>query len=101
MDVGYVAISHIEVPEEGSDALEAAFRDRLGAVDSWPGFRGLEVLSDRRRPSHYLMISRWTSREDFVSYMRSDDHRRSHARIPGGPARPRPAGFEEYEPVVR
>lgn len=101
MDVGYVAISHIEVPEQGGAALEAAFRTRLGAVDDWPGFRGLEVLADRRRPSHYVMISRWSSREDFVAYLRSDDHRRSHARIPGGPERPRAAGFEEYEPVAR
>jgi heme-degrading monooxygenase HmoA len=101
VDVGYVAVSSIEVPEEGADALVAAFADRLGAVDDWPGFLGLEVLADRRRASHYLMISRWESRERFLEYMRSDDHRRSHARIPGGPLSPRAAGFDEYVPVAR
>lgn len=101
MDVGYVAVSHIEVPAGGAAALEAAFRSRLGAVDAWPGFLGLEVLADRRRASHYLMISRWASRSAFLEYMRSPDHRRSHDRIPDGPLRPHAAGFEEYEPVAR
>jgi heme-degrading monooxygenase HmoA len=30
----------------------------------------------------------WASRDAFAGYMRSDDHRRSHARIPQGIARP-------------
>jgi heme-degrading monooxygenase HmoA len=96
----YVAISEIAVDEAGAPALEAAFRDRLGAVDEWPGFLGLEVLRHRRRPGTYLMISRWESKETFQAYMRSDTHDRSHARIPGGPHAPRPAGFGDYEVVA-
>lgn len=97
----YVAISEIAVPLPGVSDLEAAFRNRLGAVDSWPGFLGLEVLQDRRRAGRYLMICRWESREHFLAYMRSDDHRRSHARIPTGAAGPSPAGFSEYDLVSR
>jgi heme-degrading monooxygenase HmoA len=92
----YVAVSEIAVPVAGAPALESAFRDRMGAVDAWPGFLGLEVLQDRRKAGRYLMICRWESREQFLAYMRSDDHRRSHARIPQGPAAPSPAGFSEY-----
>ena len=97
----YVAISEIAVPDDGAEALEEAFRQRLGAVDSWPGFLGLEVLRHRRRTGCYLMISRWTSRETFHDYMRSDVHRTSHDRIPSGPAAPRPAGFDDYDVVAR
>ena len=100
----YVAISRIDVDTAGGAALEAAFADRLGAVDGWPGFEGLEVLADRRRPGRYLMITRWASREHFRAYMASDDHRASHARIPDGPHAPRAAGFDdfdEYETVAR
>lgn len=98
---GYVAISHISVPEAGATALEAAFADRLGAVDAWPGFAGLEVLADRRTAGRYLMITRWASREHFLAYLRSDDHRASHARMPTGPHAPRAAGFDDYDVYER
>jgi heme-degrading monooxygenase HmoA len=96
----YVAISEIAVPEVGEGALERAFEDRLRAVDRWPGFQGLELLKDRRRSGRYLMICRWDSRDHFLDYMKSQDHRDSHARIPSGPHAPSPAGFSEYEKVA-
>ncbi|HSJ26561.1 MAG TPA: antibiotic biosynthesis monooxygenase family protein, partial [Acidimicrobiia bacterium] len=76
--------------------LEEAFRDRLGEVDHWPGFRHLEVWRDESTPGRYVMVSWWTDREAFKSYMRSDAHRRSHARIPEDPSRPRPVSFSRY-----
>ena len=96
----YIAISEISVPEAGIEGLEQAFTDRLRAVDDWPGFQGLELLQDRRVVGRYLMICRWDSREHFLAYMRSADHRRSHARIPRGPDGPSPAGFSEYNRVA-
>lgn len=96
----YVAISEIAVPPSGIDTLVQAFRRRLGEVDAFDGFAGLEVLRDRRRPDRFLMITRWQSKEHFRRYMRSDAHRASHARIPGGPDAPRPAGFVDYDLVA-
>lgn len=96
----YVAISEIAVDVEGAPALEAAFRDRIGLVEGWPGFLGLEVLRHRRRPGRYLMVSRWSSKETFQAYMRSEAHDRSHERMPGGPHAPRPAGFGDYEVIA-
>ena len=96
----YVAISEIAVPEEGAAGLEKAFEERLRAVDGWPGFRGLELLRDRRSTTRYLMLCRWDTREQFLAYMRSEDHRRSHARIPRGDIAPAPAGFTEYDKVA-
>lgn len=100
MDAPFVALSEITVPVEGGEALEQAFRDRLGAVDGWAGFLGLSVLRDRRRPGRYVMISQWESKDCFTRYMRSTDHQRSHDRIPSGPDRPRPAGYSEYDVVA-
>ena len=97
----YVALSEIRVDEEGVAALRSAFDDRLRAVDGWEGFLGLELLADRREAGRFLMVSRWSSREVFVAYMRSEDHRRSHDRIPGGPHAPRAAGFDEFDLVAR
>ena len=96
----YVAVSEIRVDEDGVAALRTAFEHRLRAVDSWDGFEGLQLLADRRDPGRYLMISRWASREVFVAYMRSQDHRRSHERIPKGDHAPRAGGFDEFDLVA-
>lgn len=101
MGTPYVGISEISVPVEGVASLRQAFAERLRAVDHWPGFNGLELLQDRKRPGRYLMITRWTTRQEFLNYMRSEDHRRSHGRIERGPLGPRPAGFSEYDQVAR
>ena len=101
MEAPYVAVSEIRVDAEGIPALRAAFADRLRAVDGWDGFEGLELLADRRDAGRYLMVSRWASREVFVTYMRSSDHRRSHDRIPTGPHAPRAAGFDEFDLVAQ
>jgi heme-degrading monooxygenase HmoA len=96
----YVAVSEISVPEAGIAGLEHAFEQRLGAVDGWPGFQGMELWQDRRVSGRYVMTCRWDTREQFLAYIRSDDHRRSHARIPPGPEGPSPAGFSEYDLVA-
>lgn len=69
----YVAVSRIAVPPEGVAALETAFAERLGEVED----------------------------DAFRADMRSEAHRRSHTRMPGGPARPRPAGLSTFEVVAR
>jgi heme-degrading monooxygenase HmoA len=96
----YVAISEIASPALGADTLIDAFRNRLHKVDVVQGFLGLEVLQDCRSPYRFLMITRWRAKSDFMRYMRSPEHRESHARIPSGSLRPRPAGFSEYELVA-
>ena len=96
----FVAHSEIEIDPPAGPTLEQAFADRLREVESWPGFVKLEVWRDERRPGRYVMVSWWADRESFASYMRSDSHRRSHARIPNEPARPRPAGFSRYTVIA-
>ncbi len=94
---GFVAFSEIGVPEAGRAALEAAFADRLGAVDRWPGFQGLQVWADATDPCALVMVSWWESQACFASYMKSEAHRTSHQRIPAGENRPRPRRFRRYE----
>jgi len=84
----HVVVSELAVAVEGAAPLEAAFRERLGEVDDFAGHVGLEVWKDDRRPGRYLQVTWWESPAAFHSYMRSDAHRRSHARIPVDPVRP-------------
>ena len=97
----FVACSHLNVPEAGRSALIAAFRDRLGRVDDWPGFQRLEIWEDSADPTAFVMVSWWDSEAAFRSYMASQDHRLSHERIPGGELRPRPDTFRRYELIAR
>jgi heme-degrading monooxygenase HmoA len=95
----FVAVSDLTVPAAGRDALDAAFAHRLGAVEGWPGFRGLQVWVADYDPGALTMVSWWDSQEHFNAYMRSADHRRSHERIPSGENRPRPKRFRRYEVI--
>lgn len=97
----FVAVSELVVPEAGREALDATFAARLGAVDHWPGFRGLQVWADVSDPCTLMMVSWWDDQDCFTTYMRSEDHHRSHQRIPGGDDRPRPRRFRRYEVIAR
>lgn len=97
----FVAHSLLSVREAGREALRAAFADRLGRVEAWSGFRHLEVWADRSDPDSFVMVSWWDDEAAFRKYMASDDHRDSHARIPGGVSRPRPERFTSYEVIAR
>ena len=97
----FVAFSELSVPPEGRVALERAFADRMGAVDRWPGFRGLEVWSAQGDADRFTMVSWWDDEASFKAYMGSADHRTSHSRIPGGEHRARPVTFTRYDVVAR
>ena len=78
----YVSMSRLRVEPERADELVARFRDRIGLVDAFEGFHGLEVWRSDRDPGEVLMVSRWRDRECFKAYMRSAEHQASHERIP-------------------
>lgn len=77
----YISMSRLRVAPERADDLIDAFRHRLGLVDGFDGFEGLEVWRSDREPDEVIMISRWRDRSFFRAYMRSAAHRTSHDRI--------------------
>jgi heme-degrading monooxygenase HmoA len=80
----YVSVSRLRVEEDRVDELVAAFRGRAGLVDGFEGFVDLQVWRSDRDPGEVLMVSRWSDREHFKTYMKSQEHRVSHDRIDGG-----------------
>ena len=97
----FVILSELGIEAGGEEALQRAFEERLGEVDGCEGFLGLEVWRDRGDPTRFVMVGWWRRREDYVAYMRSDAHRRSHARIPEDPAKPFPVGVGQFDVVAR
>jgi heme-degrading monooxygenase HmoA len=77
----YVSVSRLRVAEPRSDELVAAFRRRAHQVDDADGFIDLQVWRSDRDAEEVLMVSRWRDRAAFAAYMRSAEHRASHARI--------------------
>lgn len=104
----FLGISILRVPDEGSGALTEAFQARMGAVESWPGFRGLTVARSTKTSTddtgvawrEFVMLVRFDTRDAYDQYMISHDHRASHARIPGGDTGPRPVRFIPTEVVA-
>ncbi len=77
----YVSMSRLRVAPDRAPELVAAFRGRVHLVDDAAGFLGLEVWQNDRDAGELIMVSRWTDRESFKTYMKSDAHRISHGRI--------------------
>jgi heme-degrading monooxygenase HmoA len=75
-------MSHLRIPADRAEELIVAFRGRLGLVDDFEGFEGLEVWCSDREPGEVIMVSRWRDRDCFRNYMRSPAHAVSHGRIP-------------------
>lgn len=97
----FVVTSELAVHPDGADDLIAAFRNRLRRVERWEGFHHLEVWRDQAQADRFVMTSWWASRNAFADYMRSDDHRRSHARIPQGAARPTLIALHRYALIAQ
>ena len=95
----FVITSEVTIPPEHAGALEAAFQDRVRLVESAPGFQRIEVWSELARPGVFQMVSWWDTAESFRAYMRSADHRTSHARIADLPHKPRGTGVRRYDVV--
>jgi heme oxygenase (mycobilin-producing) len=77
----HISMSRLRLPPPQVPELLEAFRDRSGLVDTADGFLGLEVWHSDRDAGEVIMVSRWQTRESFTRYMKSADHKTSHARI--------------------
>ena len=99
-DHPFVILSEVGIEDEGAETLERAFQDRLGEVDAFEGFLGLQVWRDRGDPGRFVMVGWWRRREDYVAYMRSAAHDRSHERVPTDPVAPRAVGAGQFDVVA-
>ncbi|HEX5618455.1 MAG TPA: antibiotic biosynthesis monooxygenase [Solirubrobacteraceae bacterium] len=78
----YVSMSRLRIPVERADDLVRAFRARARLVDTADGFVDLQVWQSDRDAGELIMVSRWRDRAAFTAYMRSEEHKTSHGRIP-------------------
>jgi heme oxygenase (mycobilin-producing) len=93
---GFVVSSEVTISPDSAADLERSFRERLHLVERAPGFQRLETWRDVTRPGVFQMVSWWDNADSFRRYMRSAEHRLSHARIPHAPDRPHGTGVRRY-----
>jgi heme-degrading monooxygenase HmoA len=93
---GFVVSSEVTISPESEGILERSFRERLHLVENAPGFQRLQIWRDVTRPGVFQMVSWWDNSDSFRRYMRSEEHRLSHQRIPMEPDRPRGTGVRRY-----
>jgi signal transduction histidine kinase/heme-degrading monooxygenase HmoA len=79
-----LAVSRFRVANGLQEAVAAAFADRPGLVDAWPGFLGLETFTDTTDDAVFYLVTRWSDRAAFHSWHHSPAHRQSHNGMPQG-----------------
>ncbi len=76
---GFVAVNFITCDEDYRERFETLFQTRAHAIDTLPGFLGMNVLKPNEE-GEYLVISHWTSEEDFKGWMKSPAFLEGHKR---------------------
>jgi heme-degrading monooxygenase HmoA len=94
-----VSMFHVTVPADHAQAFEASWSQRAGLVDSMPGFLGMDVLRDGAKPGHYIVLTRWTARENFDAWVNSPAFTAGHLRSAAGDTGAAPMSIEFYEVV--
>ncbi len=78
--IGCVAINEITCAKSYQERFEKLFKSRAHAIDKSPGFVGMRVLQDNKKPLTYLVMSLWESEDAFHRWTRSDEFREGHKR---------------------
>lgn len=75
----FIVMNRFQVTPGREQDFMDAFMGRARAIDSVPGFLGLDML----RPQEagvFISMTRWATQEDFVAWTKSDAFRQGHAR---------------------
>ena len=72
--------NRIYVKPEYAEQFEQAFRERAGLVDGMPGFVSNQVLRPVNPDDPYVVFTYWTTRQDFLNWVRSDEFAKGHAK---------------------
>ncbi|HVM19274.1 MAG TPA: antibiotic biosynthesis monooxygenase [Egibacteraceae bacterium] len=85
--MSFVAINVLTVPPQMREVLEERFANRAGEVDRMDGFEHFELLRPVAGQDHYLVYTRWASKEHFDAWVGSQQFDRGHAQASAdGPA---------------
>ena len=77
-----VAYSFVSAPPGAAERFAAAMSQRSRAVERFPGFLRFEFRREVGRRHRFVIVTWWENRDDLRRYLASDEHRRTHERLP-------------------
>jgi heme oxygenase (mycobilin-producing) len=75
-----VKINAITVPRDRFEEFAERFATRAGRVQSAPGFEAFELLRPNDDREVCLVLTRWSSEEEFQAWVASPDFAAGHAQ---------------------
>ncbi|MFN0146721.1 MAG: antibiotic biosynthesis monooxygenase family protein [Dehalococcoidia bacterium] len=67
----------ISLPEQAREGFEKSWKTRVGAVDTFPGFLGTELVALPDR-GEYVVLTRFTDEKSFEAWITSDNFTKGH-----------------------
>lgn len=91
--------NRIPVHPDFAEAFEQRFAERLGAVDSMPGFVAYRLLRPTKEGDPYVVMTFWQDEASFRAWTESDNFKAQHAgdRKLGAEAFTGPVKLEVHE----
>lgn len=108
MNKHFVAVNYINCLPEYQERFEFLFCSRAKAIDQFPGFIEMHVLRPNEQEDNYLIVSYWTSEDDFKKWTNSaaflEGHKRGFADLAKAKAEGKPAPmsskFKTYQIIT-
>lgn len=79
-EAGFVAINFITCQDDYCSRFEELFSTRAKAIDTMPGFKDMQVLRPNKPGQPYLVVSHWSSEEEFKAWVGSEEFIEGHRR---------------------
>lgn len=76
----FVAINYIQCDQNYAERFEELFATRAHAIDRLPGFIDMQVLKPSNEKDEYLIVSHWSSEDDFKNWTKSPEFIEGHKR---------------------
>jgi heme-degrading monooxygenase HmoA len=76
----FVALNYISCKPHYKERFEQLFSSRAYAIDKLPGFIDMEVLKPNEEDDKYLIVSYWSSEENFKTWTKSTEFIEEHKR---------------------
>ena len=77
-EMSVIKINAITVPKDLGDEVARRFAGRIKAVDGREGFQGFELMRPTDDRETWLVVTRWDTEEDFLSWVQSPDFAEGH-----------------------
>ena len=77
-EMSVIKINAITVPKDLGDEVARRIAGRIKAVDGREGFQGFELMRPTDDRETWLVVTRWDTEEDFLSWVQSPDFAEGH-----------------------